>query len=154
MNYVIDTDLLMQLIERAKNARDNFGQAKYILDQIITDLSLYPLPSNEKNSQSDRAIENIESVHQALIISIQRLDSLIESLDRYVLRLENQQNEMIKSINIIISEADFQIDSMKKLLTNGMFVDVSRQNSIYSVFNKPEKTLSALSVSQVEQIPI
>lgn len=154
MNYVIDTDLLMQLIERAKNARDNFGQAKYILDQIITDLSLYPLPSNEKNSQSDRAIENIESVHQALIISIQRLDSLIESLDRYVLRLENQQNEMIKSINVIISEADFQIDSMKKLLTNGMFVDVYCQNSIYSVFNKPEKTLSALSVSQVEQIPI
>ena len=61
---------------------------------------------------------------------------------------------MIKSINVIISEADFQIDSMKKLLTNGMFVDVYCQNSIYSVFNKPEKTLSALSVSQVEQIPI
>ena len=152
MNYVIDTDLLLQLIEKAKNARDKYGQAEFILNQIITDLNQYPIPSVFNDFQSSCVMDNIANIHKSLLFSLQQLDSMIESLEHYVLRLETAQIDTIKKINKIIADVDYQIGNVKNILANGVFVDAYPKKSVYCALHKSEKTISVLSTSQYDSL--
>ena len=150
MDYILDTDLLMQLITKVKIAKDNYGQAKYISEQIVTDLNLYPLSFEGNIIQSNRVLSNMETIKKSITAAIQQLDFMVSLLEHYVLRIESQQYEMIQKIQKTVDEMDLHLDNIKSMLTNGIFVDAYPQKSVYTFLNMDEKTITAIGASRDE----
>lgn len=154
LNYIIDTNLLKQQIIKLKTTQDNFGQVKYIIDQVITDLDFRPIINETNLIQFSRVCSNVQTVKQSLLTLMQRLGELIVCLERYSIELDEHQMETKHAIEYITDDLCVQIERSKRILSNGLYVDAYPKQSIYTTMKQSEKTVSVMETVNTDPLEL